>query len=316
MTTLLDEPPPAHPPSTDAADRLRTEMIAMRLSFTWFGTRKTLSAEQTAVAAESFGAAGDYLSAGKKLLNTKHPKFKAVNAVKSRAVSYFQGMSLPYPEPGLRLIRQEDVGSVNVHMTTVRQELAAAVEQLDRQYGELQSAARQRLGDLYNTADYPPSLAGLFDIAWEFPSVEPPSYLQQLSPELYEEQCRRVQARFDEAVQLAEQAFLEELSNLVSHLSERLTGRSDGKPKVFRDSAVENLTAFFERFRNLNVRSNRQLDELVDQAQQIVQGVQPQQLRDSRSLRQLVTTELSGVQSILDGLLVDRPRRNILRRAK
>ena len=58
MTTLLDEPPSSHPPSTDAADRLRTEMIAMRLSFTWFGTRKTLSAAPTAVAAASFGAPG------------------------------------------------------------------------------------------------------------------------------------------------------------------------------------------------------------------------------------------------------------------
>ncbi len=315
MTLLLDEPP-SRRTTTDAADRLQTEMIAMRLSFTWLGTRKTLSPEQKAVAAESFGASGDYLSAGKKLLNTKHPKFRAVNAVRSRAIAYFQGMSLPYPEPGLRLIRQEDVETINVRMTTVRQELAESVEQLQRYYDELKSAARQRLGDLYDVADYPPSLDGLFDVAWEFPSVEPPSYLRQLSPELYEEQCRRVQARFDEAVQLAEQAFLEELSNLVSHLTERLTGQSDGTPKVFRDSAVENLTGFFERFRHLNVRSNRQLDELVDQAQQIVQGVRPQSLRDSPTLRQQVTTELSGVQSLLDGLLVDRPRRNILRRAK
>ena len=315
MTQLLDEPPSLRP-TTDAADRLQTEMIAMRLSFTWLGTRKTLSPEQKAVAAESFGASGDYLSAGKKLLNTKHPKFRAVTAVRSRAIAYFQGMSLPYPEPGLRLIRQEDVETINVRMTAVRQELAESVELLQRYYEELKSAARQRLGDLYDPTDYPSSLSGLFDVAWEFPSVEPPSYLRQLSPELYEEQCRRVQSRFDEAVQLAEQAFVEELSHLVSHLGERLTGQSDGTPKVFRDSAVENLTGFFERFRHLNVRSNRQLDELVDQAQLIVQGVRPQSLRDSPTLRQQVTTELSGVQSMLDGLLVDRPRRNILRRAK
>jgi hypothetical protein len=44
-----------------------------------------------------------------------------------------------------------------------------------------------------------------------------------------------------------------------------------------------------------------------------VRGVPPQQLRDNESLRQHVATQLAGVQSILDGLLVDRPRRNILR---
>ena len=48
-------------------------------------------------------------------------------------------------------------------------------------------------------------------------------------------------------------------------------------------------------------------------AQRIVRGVEPQALRDNRTLRQQIATQLSGVQSVLDGLMVDRPRRNILR---
>ncbi|MEX0585625.1 MAG: hypothetical protein WD176_03210, partial [Pirellulales bacterium] len=164
--------------------------------------------------------------------------------------------------------------------------------------------------------DYPETLRGLFDVAWDYPSVEPPPYLQQLSPELYRQECQRVAARFDEAVRLAEQAFQEELSQLVSHLTERLSGAEDGKPKVFRDSAIENLTEFFQRFRHLNVGSNEQLDQLVNQAQRVVRGVEPQSLRDNQSLRQQVATQLSGVQAVLDGLLVDRPRRNILRRPR
>jgi hypothetical protein len=149
-----------------------------------------------------------------------------------------------------------------------------------------------------------------------FPTFEPPGYLRQVSPELYEQESRRITARFEEAVQLAEQAFTEEFSKVVAHLTERLSGQEDGKPKVFRDSAVENLREFFERFRHLNVRSSDELDRLVEQSQQIVRGIEPQQLRDNPPLRQQLATQLSGVQSVLDGLLVDRPRRNILRRAK
>ncbi len=113
---------------------------------------------------------------------------------------------------------------------------------------------------------------------------------------------------------MAEEAFTTELAKLVSHLTERITGQEDGKPKIFRDSAVENLKEFFDRFKTLNVRSNEQLDELVEQAQRVIRGVEPQKLRESADLRQRVATQLSGVQSVLDGLLVDRPRRNILRR--
>ena len=48
MATLLDDPPTPRTTDNVPAQRLRTTMAAMRLSFTWFGTRKTLSPEQKA----------------------------------------------------------------------------------------------------------------------------------------------------------------------------------------------------------------------------------------------------------------------------
>jgi hypothetical protein len=239
-----------------------------------------------------------------------------VNSVRCRAIQFWRSLSLPYPEAGIRLIKQDDISLIVTQMASLQVELVEAVEQLDAHFGELKAAARNRLGQLYSSSDYPARLTGLFAMTWDFPSVEPPPYLQQLSPELYRQECERMQSRFNEAVRLAEAAFLEELNGLVSHLTERLAGQEDGKPKVFRDSAVENLTEFFQRFRNLNIGSNQQLDDLVDQAQQIVRGIQPQQLRDNDTIRREVATQLSSVQSVLDGLLVDRPRRAILRRPR
>jgi hypothetical protein len=314
MSTVLEEPRTTT--DSPAAQRLRATMAAVRLCFTWLGVRKSLSQEQKTQAADTFGAEGEYLSAAKKLLDTSHPAYKAVTSIRGRILSYWKGVSLPYPEAGIRLIRQDDIGTFNVQLTTLREELHEAVESLDQRYAELKTAARQRLGGLFNASDYPVSLTGLFDVTFDFPSVEPPEYPRQLSPQLYQQEAQRVAARFDEAIQLAEQAFTEQLSQLISHLSERLSGAEDGKAKVFRDSAIDNLQEFFQRFRHLNVRSSAQLDQLVAQAQQVVSGVQPQALRDSTSLRQQVATQLSGVQAVLDGLLVDRPRRNILRKAK
>jgi hypothetical protein len=285
MTTTLLEVPVVRP-STAPSQRLRTTMAAMRLSCTWFGVRKSLTTEQKAEAAEAFGADGDVLSAGKRLINTRHPKYKAVTSIRNRAVSLWKSVSLPFPEPGIRLVKQDDIDRIDSRMKTFQGELTQAVAELDEHYWELQSAARQRLGRLYDASDYPASLTGLFAIAWDWPSVEPPPYLRQLSPDLYREECQRVQARFDEAVRLAEAAFVEELAKLVSHLTERLSGSEDGKPKIFRDSAVENLSVFFQRFRELNIGSNEQLDDLVDQARNVVRGVQPQQLRDDGTLRQ------------------------------
>lgn len=314
MSTMVADLPEFRAPQP--AQRLRATMAAVRVMLKWLGTRRTLSAEQRAQAADTFGAEERYLSAGKKLLDTSHPAFKAVTAVRGRAIGFWRALTLPYPDAGIRLIRQNDLALFETRFTGYRQELAAAVEQLDERYVELQQAARQRLGRLFNPADYPASLRDMFAVTWDYPSVEPPDYLRELSPELYQQEQARVMARFDEAVRLAEESFTVELAQLVSHLVERLTGENDGKPKVFRDSAVGNLREFFERFRALNVRNSAELDALVDRARQAVGHVDPQTLRETGPLRHHVARELSTVQAALDGLLVDRPRRTLLRRAK
>jgi len=112
---------------------------------------------------------------------------------------------------------------------------------------------------------------------------------------------------------LAEQGFLAEFGKLVSHLVERLSGSADGEKKIFRDSAVTQLGEFFSRFRELNIGSSAKLEELVALAQRAVRGVDPQELRDNGGLRQHIAGKLSAVQGQLDRLMVDRPRRRILR---
>ncbi|MFO1045863.1 MAG: hypothetical protein U0941_29115 [Planctomycetaceae bacterium] len=311
MTTTIESEPLTT--KSSAGHRLRQRMAAVRVSFTWLGVRKSLTTAQKAQAAESFGAEGKYLSAGKKLLDTRHPAFRAVTAIRGAIQNYWRGVSVPYPEPGLRLIRQDRIATFDHQLHDYRDDLQDAVHELQQEYGEIREAAKHRLGELYCVSDYPDSLTDMFAVEWDFPSVEPPDYLRQLSPEIYEQERARITARFDEAVRLAEEAFTSELARLVSHLTERLAGTEDGQPKVFRDTAVTRLQEFFTRFQSLSIHSDVELDRLVEQAQSILTGVAPQALRETPNLRQHVATQLSVVQSALDGLMVNRPRRAIIR---
>ena len=313
MSATLETPAAETPAAESAASRLQAVAAAVRLSFTWFGTRKTLTADQKAEAAEPFGADMPFLSAAKKLIDTKHPLYRAVTAVRHQAIAYWKNESLPYPEPGVRLVKRERIAVFDERMNSFRRELAVAAEQLDEHFESLKSTARDRLGRLFTASDYPATLVGLFELSWDFPNVQPPDYLQRLNPELYREECRRVQSRFDEALRLAEEAFAQELSRLVGHLTERLAGEEDGRPKIFRDSAVGNLLEFFDRFRALNVHGNEQLDALVAQCRRIIGGIEPRELRESTSLREHIAARLGSVESALDSLLVDRPRRRIVR---
>ena len=47
-----------------------------------------------------------------------------------------------------------------------------------------------------------------------------------------------------------------------------------------------------------------------------MRDVSPQNLRDNERLRQQVATQSSQVQSVIDGMMVDRPRRRILRNSQ
>src|SRR5450432_3601804 len=128
--------------SVSAAQWLRETAAAVRVSFTWFGVRKALTNEQKSQAAEPFGAEGDYLSARKKLLDTKHAAYKEVTGVRGKVGAYWRSLTVPFPEPGIRLIRQHEVEGFNHQMGEYCTELESAVNKLDNHYAELKSAAQ------------------------------------------------------------------------------------------------------------------------------------------------------------------------------
>jgi len=68
QTTSLSTTQPTTNPTTQlersAANRLRTTMAAVKLSFTWLGVRKTLAPEQRTTAARAFHADRELLSVG------------------------------------------------------------------------------------------------------------------------------------------------------------------------------------------------------------------------------------------------------------
>jgi hypothetical protein len=296
----------------DPARRLRRVAAAVRVSLHWWGVHRALTPRQK----EEFGAAAAadarLLTAGKKLIDTRHEAVRKLTAVKTRLTNYWRGLTLPYTEPGVRLIRQSDIEAFAHTMQGFRDELAAAAADLEAVYDEVKADARRRLGRLYNPADYPPEVRSLFAVEWDFPSVEPPDYLLRVNPEVYRQEQERVARRFEEAVELAERAFLDEFGRLVAHLTERLSGGGCER-RVFRDSAVTNLLDFFERFKRLNVRSNPELDRLVEQARRLVEGVTPRELRGDDDLRGRVAARMAAVRSELEALVVERPRRQVVR---
>lgn len=296
----------------ETANELRQTMGAVKLSFSWLGTQRKLSDLQTKQAADTFHAATDLVTASKRLIDTKNSTYRTLTALKSQASAYWRSMTLPYPQDGIRLIKQSDIAAFEDKMREFKEQLAAAASNLQLEYESIKEAAREKLGDLFNPLDYPPTLEGVFEIKWEYPPVEPPNYLMTFNPELYQQEQSRIQQRFEAAVIMAEDAFAEQLQEMVSHLIERLTDEPDGTKKTFKSSAIENFKEFYDNFRRMNVRSNAQLENLIQQANSLVSGVEAKDLRSNSNLRQDLRTQMTTVKTALDTLITNAPRRRVL----
>ena len=133
-TTSRSATSPTNNPTTqtspNAAQRLRTTMAAVKLSFTWLGVRKTLAPDQRTTAARAFHADRELLSATKLILDTKNPAYRAVAAVRSEASSYWRTVTLPFPEAGIRLLPQNSLGLFAQTMQTYRERLQQAAREL------------------------------------------------------------------------------------------------------------------------------------------------------------------------------------------
>src|SRR6516165_8036558 len=153
MTTLTVADIPLE--STSPAQRLRRTAAAVRVMLHWWGVHRALSSQQK----EEFGAVAvadsRFLTAGKKLLDTRHEAFRRLTSVKTRLSSFWRGATLPFTEPGVRLIRQSDIEPFVHTLEGFRDELITAEADLNAVYAEVQADARRRLGRLFNAADYP-----------------------------------------------------------------------------------------------------------------------------------------------------------------
>jgi hypothetical protein len=124
MTTMTTTKIPLD--AASPAQRLRRLASAVRVLFPWWGVHRTLSASQKEEVGLAYHAEAKLLTAGKKLVDTKHAAFRELTSLRNRVVTYWRGLTLPYTEPGMRLIRQSDVEPFVHTMEGFRQELTEA----------------------------------------------------------------------------------------------------------------------------------------------------------------------------------------------
>src|ERR1700676_2164532 len=113
------------------AEHLRRTAAAVRVHLRWWGTHKTLTSQQKEEVGLAYAADARFLTAGKKLIDVRHEAFRRLTSVRTRIKRHWRGLTLPYVEAGVRLIKQADIEPFVHTMEGFRAELTEAEADLD-----------------------------------------------------------------------------------------------------------------------------------------------------------------------------------------
>jgi len=215
--------------------------------------------------------------------------------------------------PGIYLLPMTLIADVDARLHLFADQRAHLVDTLCQAYETEQEHIRIALGSLFDPLDYPSPEAfrACFGMDLQYLTVSVPRLLERVSQQLFAREEDKARTQIAEVAERIEDALLAGLKETIDHLVDRLTPGPNGKPKTFRASMLEHAKDFFAVFQERNLTGRLDLNELADRAQQVLEGVQAQGLRESTTLRSHVEKGFREIQTQLDAAIIPRPIRQI-----
>lgn len=224
---------------------------------------------------------------------------------------FVRARCVDYPlKPGIHLIPAVLVEEVDAEVERVRPIRQKLVDLLASRVDELKTRDETALGSLFNAADYPTpeQVRVAFELQTRYLALDLPGNLANVSRAVFERESVRVRQEIADAAEAVRQVQRLQMMELVQGLLDRLTP-AEGKKRIIRSASLDNVTEFLDRYGKLNVADDTELVKIVDQAKQILSGVDCESLRSNDAAAQTVKEGMAQVQAAIAPLIVDAPRR-------
>src|SRR2546425_7637984 len=281
-------------PGLDLAKK--TVCIKVRLSS--MGNTRKVSTAQIETDADK-----DLLRVSKQLVDSA--ELKAITRFDGEIRRFLYNICLPF-EIGIHLLPIAALETVEYRLRQFAEDRRQLVNAFLSAYPSLCQDAAKRLRGLYNPADYPPveDVAREFGLSWQYVSFGVPDQLKAISREVWQQEREKASQRMAEASAEIQIMLRESMAKLVQHIADRLKEGPDGKPLRFKETTVSNLVDFLANFEFRNVTDDNELQALVAQARQLLQGVNADDLRTTGELRTKVQQGISEIAAQLDTMLM------------
>jgi len=294
--------------------------VCLAVTYSGIGNRRKVSTATIEVDADK-----SMIAVSKILLDSK--ELQAIHLLDARVRIYLHGICLPSLfRNGVFLLPVELVEEVEGRLKDFEVERKNLVDDLVRAIPQRVGEAAARLRGQFNEDDYPgvervsetqfrvadaSKIRNEFDLSWQYVAFSVPGKLKQINASIFESERKKAEQKWAEATIAIEQMLRTSMSSLVDHLVDRLSASPDGKRKRFHATAITNLQEFLGTFRARNITEDKELSDLVERAQQLIDGVDPALLRTNEGLRDVIRSGFEQIRGKLDTMVVDQPDRMI-----
>ena len=281
---------------------LAKKTVCIKVSLSTMGNTRKVSTAQIEADADK-----DLLRVSKRLVDSA--ELKAITRFDGEIRRFLYNICLPF-EIGIHLLPITALEMVEYRLRQFAVDRRQLVQAFLSAYPSLCQDAATRLRGLYNPTDYPAvdEVAREFGFSWQYVSFGVPEQLKGISREVWEQEREKAAVRMAEASTEIQVVLRETMAKLVQHMADRLKEGPDGKPLRFKETTVENLVEFLMNFEFRNVTDDNELQALVSQARDLMQGVTADDLRTTGDLRSKLQQGMTGIAGQLDTLLIANRR--------
>jgi hypothetical protein len=305
MTDTMMEPPVVD--TKTPGELISAKTICLMLKIGRFGNSKKASLGPVTVNADK-----KLLRLSKQLLESPElvaiEKFDTALKAQVRKLSYTS-----YFKGGVHLIPILQVPDADAILTGAMPKRQVLVDHAVAMYQTRVAETLESLGDMGNPMDYPSAerFRQKFYLEYSYVTFDTPSRLKAISAEIFQHEKEKAQAKLESVAGECQQAMRAGLLNLLEHLEDRLTPGADGKPKRLHDTTIGHLNDFLATFELRNVTDDTELGAIVEQARNVMKGLDRKVLKSDDLIRIKVVEQLNTVKAALDPLVIDKATRQI-----
>lgn len=224
----------------------------------------------------------------------------------SNARGWHNSQTLAWSDNGLRLLPVGNFIAYKKQLATLEDNYNALVDKFIEAYPNLVSAAAFQLGNLFDRTEYPEpeKIRSKFSFAYTFmPVPTSGDFRIDISEEAKNSIMESCSNAYEQRLANAMKEAWNRLHDSLSRMSERLEvdivddeyGDPTHKPRVFRDSLVENANEMVSLLTHFNLTGDEKLEDARRMLANRMNGITPDSLRDNLTLRHNVKLDVDAI---------------------